>query len=247
DRLAFMIGSVVPDPQVEQVDGKQRILRRPCGSRGNRLVHDIEVGHAPDGTRKGLVLVGPQLDGLRKGRDNGQEHGHVPLHCTRIRSAMRRLKRRTALLLGGCHAPAPTMLRNGKPMEEVRPLPDRHVVARRMVLAVLEAHEAVERERLAQEPLGPAQLMEQQAMPPQPPADPPDRLGRNLELTGNLTKSRAPEEPMKDGLEQLSAMHPVRGQERLIGEPSTAGVATVTLDTVRRRLPEVETIPDETP
>src|SRR5687767_4468919 len=118
-------------------------------------------------------------------------------------------------------------------------LPGGDVKARRVVLAGLEALEAVGGEGFG-DSLGAVQLVVEQSMAAEAAGKAGDGLRGGLELGGDLAQSRAADKAMEDRNEQLGAMEPVGGQKGRSDETSTAGDAASTLDLVRRRLPGVE-------
>src|SRR5215207_1188971 len=121
------------------------------------------------------------------------------------------------------------------------------MVAGRVILAVLEALEAVERQGLLDGSFGPRLLVEEQRMAAEPIAQPLDGVGRGLELEGDLAESRAADEAMEHRRDELGALEPVGGGEGLSAEISTASVAAPTLDAVGRGLAGVEADLLETP
>src|SRR5262249_54061500 len=149
DRLALVRRVPVADQEVEQIHVEERVLAGACRPRRNGLVADLEVAEAAQCSRIVLVLVGVNGEGLRLRGDGLEQPGDIPLDGPRMRPTEPRLELAPATLLAGGHAAAATQLRVGEAVEEVAAAACREMKGARPVLAVLEADEAVEGERLS--------------------------------------------------------------------------------------------------
>jgi hypothetical protein len=116
-----------------------------------------------------------------------------------------------------------------------------------MVLAPLETHERVEGQGLRELAARAMLLVEEKTVSSKARGLARDRLGRHAMLPRDLSERAAANEPMQDGNLQVGSLEPIRRREGLVAEPSTAGVAAITLDPVRGDAASVEADLDETP
>src|SRR5687768_10010596 len=184
--------------------------------------------------------IGVQFERLAARDDDREQVGDFLLDRARIGPAQAKLELGPSATLPGGHRAAPAALALGEAVEEVRRLAYRDVIARGVELAPLEALEAVEGQRLAQDPARAVRLMKEQAVPAEPGTHAGDRVRGHPMLPGDLAKSRAAQEAMEHRKEQLGPAQPVGRREGLIAELSTAGDAAVTLDPLWGGLPGVE-------
>jgi hypothetical protein len=96
------------------------------------------------------------------------------------------------------------------------------VKRRRPVLAVLEALEAVEDQRLREPAPGTPLLVEEPAVAPESRRLGQHGGGRDLELTRDLSVGGATQQAMEYRTQEIRAFEPVGGQEGLITEETAA-------------------------
>ncbi len=134
--------------------------------------------------------------------------------------------------MGGAHAPRAAQLGVGEAIEEVGTLAGQDVVAGGVVLAPLEAQEAIEGQRLGERARGAVAEVEQQAVAAQPGGVGEHGLGGAGELAGDLAVAGAAEQAVENRHQQRGAFEPVAGAEGLVAEVTPAVTALVTLDAV---------------
>src|SRR5687768_7290971 len=103
---------------------------------------------ASDRPRILLMFVGVQGESLGSRRDDGEDGRHVLAGRPRVRAAELSLDACATALLRLSPSPAAAKLAVGEPVGEVGVRPGHQVKERGVILAVLEALEAVERDRL---------------------------------------------------------------------------------------------------
>src|SRR5689334_25264985 len=106
---------------------------------------------------------------------------------------------------------------------------DREVEVNGEILAVDEAHEAVERQRFFDRLSLPHRLVEQERLLPQPRGVPGHRLGRHPETGCKLAIARAAHEASGDLEKEVGPLEPVSRTERPIAERPSAWLTLVTL------------------
>jgi hypothetical protein len=224
DRLALVIGAVVPQQQVEQVHGEQRIARGASVDRRSALVAYKARSQPPQSSGIGRVFIRADRDRIGPRRCQANQLGDVALECLGIGAAMACFEEGTSSLLRRGHPPLAAQLGERKCIHEVRLGSHRTVEMERVVLAIGEALEAIDHERLAQ-PTWPVLVEKEQGMTSQSRGLAHDRGRVTPRLTGDLAVARATQEPIEDRLEQRGTLEVVGGGEALTTE-SRAAVST---------------------
>src|SRR5215468_3609327 len=193
------------------------------------------------------MLVGVELEPLWLGNHDSQKLGHFLLDRLGIWFAKKTLEPFPAPSLSLGHGALAAQLALGEAVEVVRPLAGQDVVARGMVLAVLEALEAIEGHGLRDRSLRPQLLVEELAVAAQARRHPGDGLRRDPLPPRRLAVADATHQQVEDGLQEVRELLPVGDEEGLAAEVSSAPTALVPLDDSRGSLASKEAVLDEPP
>ena len=160
-------------------------------------MNNFEVPKALDCPRIVFVAVGVELELLGRWRHNIQQMREVEFDRSGIGPTQLLFQFIPLPELPLRHLPTPSFLTVGEAVEEMRALPSGEVKARRVVLAELEALEAVGSEGLGQGAAGTVKLVVQKTMASQSPSHSGNGLGRHLKLAGDLADARASEQAVE--------------------------------------------------
>jgi hypothetical protein len=193
------------------------------------------------------VFVGTDHQRLRLWSCDGESGGHVELDGARIGAAVVRFERLATPALRVGHASLASQPRQRKAIDEVARGADGQVKVEGMVLAVGKALEAVDDKGL-DELRGWAEMgEEQERMSAEAGGEPHNGGMGTAGFAGNLTESRAREQAVKHGLEQLGTLEEVGGGEGLRTEGSAAMATAEARNDLRFTLPGVGAEVNPTP
>jgi hypothetical protein len=208
-----VIRTGVPQEQVRQIHRKERVLRRATGLRRDRPVRDHPIAETTQRRRVGLVLVGPELLGLRGGNHARDQFLHGLPCGLRIGPPKTALEFCSFAPLCGAHRAASAQFCIVETINVVR-ASDQEIEVKRPVLTRLEASEAIEDDNGFGGSRS-ALFMKEQAMASQAIRLTQYRLMRDPELRRNLSQSRTAEQAVEEVSKQLRTPQPVGGMKGL--------------------------------
>ncbi len=162
----------------------------------------------------GLVFIGPDRCLAAFWHDSGDQFLHTLSRGLGSGTTMLLFEQTPLFPLSGPHRATPAQLRFSHAVDEVRG-PDHEVQVKGPVLAVLEGSKAVEYQRFIGCRPGTKQLVEEQAVAAKALRLELKSSVGDAELSADLTETRATDQAMEEGFEEVGMAEPVGGREGL--------------------------------
>ena len=192
------------------------------------------------------MLVRPKNDPTARRDHAAQELLDLPLRRSGIGSSESGLELAASRLLFRPHRAAAAELRVIEGVDEERGAHDQ-IQVHGPVLTVFEAAEAIEHDRLTGGLCRPQLFVEQEAVAPQPVAEPSDGRVGDTELSRDLSEPGTRDKTMKRGRQEPRTSEPIVDGEGLSTEEAPAMRTAVPLDLPGDLVAEVEALLDVSP
>jgi hypothetical protein len=247
DGLALVIGAVVAEQEIDEIDGKEWIAARARLDRWSAFVPNSPAAKRAQGSWISGMLIRSDGERARFWRDQADQGRDARLELERAGPAKALLEGQAAAALGGAHATLATQLSVRDPIDEVRPGTDGEIEVERVILTEGKALEAIDDQRLHDRKPRAMMVEEEQGVATQP-----GRMGHDgglvaAGLARDLAEAGAGEQSLGNGFQQLRAFEVVGSGEGLRAEGQVAVSTPEALDVPRFTVAEVVAEADATP